>query len=175
MPEDYFCEECKPQYHVRFFEYGKGLDGPKTPRGIAKQRQRMHVMKRTDRSPEFREKMMWLTNELMAIVEGHSASLAAPWIFVSGLSEDVWNLKADSFGRMLILSIRIVRRNAEISPLLEFRAKLNQGSVQRSACGCRTSVDAEGVVDPGVHDEDGDSEDEGVAGGKLRGGKMARG
>jgi hypothetical protein len=122
MPEDYFCEECKPQHHVRFFEFGKGLDGPKTPRGIAKQRQRMHVMKRTDPTPEFREKTMWLINELMAIVEGHSASLAAPWIFVSGLSEDVW--KADGFGRMLVLSIRIVLRNADMAPLEDFRAKL---------------------------------------------------
>jgi hypothetical protein len=107
IPDDYFCEECKPQHHGRF-KFGPGLDDPDNRVDIAKERQRI-----------------WLINGLMAIVEGHSASLAAPYIFVSGLSEDVWK-KADSFGRMLILSIRIVLRNAEFRPLLEFEARLDK-------------------------------------------------
>jgi hypothetical protein len=123
IPKDYFCEECKPQQHGRF-EFGPSLDDPDNRVDIAKQRHKMHMMKQTDRIPEFREKMMWLIDELMAIVERHSASIAASWTPVSGLSEDL--RKEDSFDRMLILSIRIVLRNAEISPLQAFRAKLNK-------------------------------------------------
>jgi hypothetical protein len=29
MPNDYFCEECKPQHHGRFFKFGTGSRDPK--------------------------------------------------------------------------------------------------------------------------------------------------
>jgi hypothetical protein len=121
MPEDYFCEECKPQHHSRF-EFGPSLEDPDNRVVIAKERQKMHVNSRSGDS--YMEEIAWTIEEAMAIVEGHSTSLAASWISVSGLSEDL--RKEDNFGRMLILSIRIVLRSAEIIPLLVFREKLNK-------------------------------------------------
>jgi hypothetical protein len=121
IPKDYFCEERKPQHHGRF-EFGPGLDDLDNRVDIAKQRQKMHMMKQTDRIPEFREKMMWLIDELMAIVERHSASIAASWTSVGGRSENLQ--KEDSFEKMVVLSIRIVLRNADMAPLEASRAKL---------------------------------------------------
>lgn len=121
MPKDYFCEECKPQHHGRF-KFGPGLDDPDNRAAIVKERQKMHVSIRSGNS--YTEEIAWTVDEIMAIVEGHSASLAASWISVSGLSEDLW--KEDSLDRMLVLSIRIVLRSAEILPLLALRDKLNK-------------------------------------------------
>jgi hypothetical protein len=121
MPKDYFCEECKPQHHGRF-EFGPGLDDPDNREVIVKERQKMHVNSRSGNG--YTEEIAWTIDEIMAIVGGHSASLAASWTSISGLSEDL--RKEESFDRMLILSIRIVLRSAEIISLLAFREKLNK-------------------------------------------------
>jgi hypothetical protein len=121
MPNDYFCEECKPQHHVRFFNFGTGSHDPKNRVDIAKQRQKMHKMKPAAHIPAFRERNVWTINEIMAIVEGHSASLAASWITVADLPEAF--RKEDGFDRGVILSIRIVIRIAAMTDLEALRRK----------------------------------------------------
>jgi hypothetical protein len=122
MPNDYFCEECKPQHHGRFFKFGTGSHDPKNRVDIAKQRQKMHKMKPAAHIPAFRERNVWTINEIMAIVEGHSASLAASWITVADLPEAF--RKEDGFDRGVILSIRIVIRIAAMNDLEALREKL---------------------------------------------------
>jgi hypothetical protein len=105
MPEDYFCEECKPEHHKRF-EFGSGSDNRAA---IAKERQEMCALHRTREEDAMKKKTQWLVSEVMAVVEEHPGVL------------DELGTGTEDKAR---LSIRIVLFNASVSALERFRARV---------------------------------------------------
>lgn len=118
MPEEYFCEECKPEYHHRF-QFGSG---PDNRAHIAEERQAMHVMQRTRNDAERRKKTMWLVDEIMAIVKAQPKTMNGHWRTLSGLPAKP--LDEEDFHEKMLLSIRIVLNNATVTALEGFRARL---------------------------------------------------
>lgn len=135
MPEQYFCEECKPEHHKRF-EYGSGSDNRYD---IAKERQEMHVMLRTREKDKVYQKTMWLVTEIDAIAEGHPQATTVEWAKFNGMRGEFDDATAkvrrpsemplapwskDGFDDMVRLSIRLVLWHGSVSVLERFRASM---------------------------------------------------
>jgi hypothetical protein len=135
MPENYFCEECKPEHHKRF-SFGSGSDNRYD---IAKERQEMHAMPRTRNEDKTRRKIKWLVTEIDAIVKGHPQAVTVEWATLNGMQAEFQAAVSkarkasdmplapwpkDDFEDMVRLSIRIVLWHVPISVLEQFRASM---------------------------------------------------
>ncbi len=135
MPEQYFCEECKPEHHKRF-DFGSGSDNRYD---IARERQEMHVMPRTREKDKVYQKTMWLITEVDAIVEGHPQAVTVEWATLNGMQAEfqaavskarkasdmpVAPWSKDDFEDLVRFSIRIVLRHVPVSVLEQFRESM---------------------------------------------------
>jgi hypothetical protein len=135
MPENYFCEECKPEHHKRF-HFGSGSDNRYD---IAKERQEMHVMPRSRKEDQTQRKIKWLITEVDAIVEGHPQAVTVEWATLNGMQAEfqaavskarkasdmpVAPWSKDDFEDFVRFSIRIVLRHVPVSVLEQFRASI---------------------------------------------------
>jgi hypothetical protein len=137
MPEKYYCEECKPEFHKRF-HFGPGARSDNRY-DIAEERREYEAIGRTRDEDQIYWKTEWLVAEIEAIAYGHTQALTVEWAKLNGMQTrfqagvararnasemPIAPWTTVDFEHMVRVAIRKVLLNASISAIERFRTRI---------------------------------------------------